>query len=437
MNYNLNFNIFWFRRDLRLQDNNGLYNALISGIQVIPVFIFDQNILNQLENKADARVEFIFKEILALNKQLEKFNTSIQLFFGKPIQVFKKLTTTYSISAVYTNEDYEPYAIQRDLQVKQWLAKKNILFHAFTDHVIYKPGTIIKDDGKPYTIYTPFMKKWRAAWNDHTIPGYQSENHLHLLAKLKQTEIRNLSDIGFYHVERTFPPKMIPLKTITTYSVTRNIPVLDKGTSHLGIHLRFGTLSIRKLVRAAKNHESYLNELVWREFFIQILYFFPQVSTESFKSKYDNIKWQNEESHFKAWCDGMTGYPMVDAGMRELNATGYMHNRVRMITASFLCKHLLIDWRWGEAYFAQKLLDYELASNNGNWQWAAGTGCDAAPYFRIFNPETQMKKFDPDLSYIKKWIQEWGTEGYPRPIVDHKIAREKALKVYKSGLDRG
>ncbi len=427
-------NIFWFRRDLRLGDNHGLWQALASDLPVLPLFIFDRNILDHLE-KEDKRVEFLWRELADLNQKLQIYKSAIQIYYDKPIDLFSRLTKEYNVHSVFANEDYEPYGISRDREISELLVKNGMNLRLFKDHVIFKPGEVLKEDGNPYTVYTPFKNKWREKFNQTDILKFDSESLLGRFLNCEPTKIERLSEIGFRSSDFVFPPKIIPLKSIKNYSATRDIPGMVGGTSKLGIHLRFGTLSIRQLVGRVAGYEIYLNELIWREFFMQILFYYPHVIGHSFKPKYDRIEWDNNETHFDAWCNGQTGYPLVDAGMRELNQSGHMHNRVRMVVASFLCKHLLIDWRWGEAYFASKLLDFELSSNNGNWQWAAGTGCDAAPYFRIFNPKTQLSKFDPDLKYVHQWIDL--RQPYPKEIVDHSKARERALQVYKAGLEQG
>jgi len=427
-------NVFWFRRDLRLFDNAGLYHALNAAVPVLPVFIFDTEILDKLNNRDDARVSFIYAEIQKLKKQLEEEGSSLRIFHSEPVEAFQKIIADYKVQAVYTNKDYEPYATQRDEKVERLLDSNGIQFYTFKDHVIFEENDVLKDNGKPYTVFTPYSKKWKQKLAETEIPNFPSEKHLDNLLKAKPFILPELKKIGFEKSEIIVPPAEIPEKLIQEYAEKRDLPAVN-GTTRLGVHLRFGTVSIRQLTqRALELSEVFLNELIWRNFFIDILWHFPHVVDNSFKPKYDRIEWRNNEEEFDKWCRGVTGYPMVDAGMRELNQTGFMHNRVRMVTASFLTKHLLIDWRWGEAYFAEKLLDYELASNNGNWQWAAGTGCDAAPYFRIFNPEAQQKKFDPDGKYILKWIPEYGTLQYPQPVVEHKFARERALKVYKEAL---
>jgi len=426
--------IFWFRRDLRLKDNHGLYRALESGKKVLPIFIFDEDILDLLENKSDKRVDFIVQALQTLNSFLKSKNKGIKIFKGKPLEIYKKLTENYEIEAVYSNEDYEPYAIKRDQEIADFLASKNIAFHQFKDQVIFHKGEIVKADKKPYTVYTPYSKLWLNEFQKIDLQGFPSEKKLDNLLDIPFKELK-IEDIGFQKTDLTFEIPEADLHIIKTYEETRNFPAV-KGTTQLGVHLRFGTISVRKLAKIAKeNNLTFLKELIWREFFMQILYHFPKVVNHSFKSKYDAIPWENNPEFLEKWKAGTTGFPIVDAGMRELNTTGFMHNRVRMITASFLIKHLLTDWRIGETYFAEKLMDYDLSANNGNWQWCASSGCDAAPYFRIFNPDEQQKKFDPDFKYIKKWIPEFGTKYYPKPIVEHKKAREKVLKVYKEALD--
>lgn len=426
--------IFWFRRDLRLKDNHGLYQALESGKKVLPIFIFDEDILDLLENKLDKRVDFIVQALQTLNSFLKSKNKGIKIFKGKPLEIYKKLSQNYEIEAVYSNEDYEPYAIKRDQEIANFLASKNIAFHQFKDQVIFHKDEIVKADKKPYTVYTPYSKLWLNEFQKVDLQGFPSEKKLDNLLEIPFEEFK-IEDIGFQKTDLAFEVPEADLHIIKTYEETRNFPAV-KGTTQLGVHLRFGTISVRKLAKIAKeNNLTFLKELIWREFFMQILYHFPKVVNHSFKSKYDAIPWENNPEFLEKWKAGKTGFPIVDAGMRELNATGFMHNRVRMITASFLIKHLLTDWRIGEAYFAEKLMDYDLSANNGNWQWCASSGCDAAPYFRIFNPDEQQKKFDPDFKYIKKWIPEFGTKYYPKPIVEHKKAREKVLKVYKEALD--
>ncbi len=423
-------NVFWFRRDLRLEDNCGLYHALKADLPVLPLFIFDTNILNELK-KNDARVTFIHHTLQQIDAELKKNSRGLLVEHGTPAEVFHQLINELDIHAVYTNTDYEPYAKQRDQQIEKQLKEKGIRFKSFKDQVIFEKNEITKDDGDPYTVYTPYMKKWLSSFDKLEQQYYPSEKLTEKFVEKNLREIPSLKELGFEESDIKVPDAILTQSRIGQYNDNRDFPA-GEGTTHAGPHLRFGTLSARRLAQKANlGDRSYLKELIWREFFMQILDHFPSVVDRNFKSKYDKLTWINDEQSFEKWCQGRTGYPMVDAGMRQLNESGYMHNRVRMITASFLTKHLLTDWRWGEAYFAEKLLDYELSSNNGNWQWAASTGCDAVPYFRIFNPEEQLKKFDPDLKYVKKWIPEFDTNDYPCPIVGHKEARERALKAYK------
>ncbi len=427
--------IFWFRRDLRLNDNTGLFHALKSGLPVLPVFIFDTTILEKLSSKSDARVSFIYAEIEKINFELLKFGSSLKVMHDNPLAAFQKLSVEFEIAAVYTNTDYEPYAIRRDDEIEVFLRKIGAVFHSFKDHVIFEHNEIVKDDGTPYTVFTPYSRKWKLILGNSNIPEFPSQNFLNGFIKINPFHFPELHEIGFTKSQIQLPVMNISEHVIKNYAEKRDLPALD-ATSKLGIYLRFGTISIRESTRIALNlSEVFLNELIWRNFFSNILWHFPQVESNAFKPKYDFIQWRNNEKEFEAWCSGETGYPLVDAGMRELNETGFMHNRVRMVTASFLTKHLLIDWRWGEANFAEKLLDFDLASNNGNWQWAAGCGCDAAPYFRVFSPEAQQKKFDAKAEYILKWVPEYGTVWYKQPIVDHAFARERVLRVYKKALE--
>lgn len=426
--------VFWFRRDLRLEDNVGLFQALSSEYQVLPIFIFDTTILETLEDKTDRRVDYIHQALSEINLNLKTYQSKLTTFYGEPFEVFKKLSENYAIQAVFCNRDYEPKAIQRDTQIYQFFKDQNIVFKAYKDQVVFDKNDVLKNDGTPYTVYTPYAKKWKELLK----PSHYSNHQPDFSNFFKQSfsEIHSLNEIGFKETGFVFEKPTLDASVIDQYDKYRDFPALEH-TTELGTALRFGTISIRKCVAFALQHnQTWLNELIWREFFMQILYHFPRVVRESFKPAYDHIKWRNNEEEFKLWCQGKTGYPMVDAGMRQLNQTGFMHNRVRMITASFLCKHLLIDWRWGEAYFAQKLNDYDLAANNGNWQWAAGSGCDAAPYFRVFNPTIQMEKFDKDLIYVKKWVPEITTHNYPKPIVEHNFARERAIRVYREGVGR-
>ena len=428
-------NIFWFRRDLRLEDNTGLFHALQSGIPVLPLFIYDTDILQQLEDKYDRRLDFIQQTLSGLQKQLENVGRSLCVEVGKPIDVFNKLTSEVQLKSVFCNRDYEPYALQRDNSIKLLLKQKNIEFLTFKDQVIFEGDEIMKGNGEPYTVFTPYSNQWKLKLSAECYSSNLSENLLDRFLKIETNNLPELEEIGFHKTGFVLSPPVVDERVISTYNETRNYPAI-KGSTELSAHLRFGTISIRKLVSlAVKLNDTWLNELIWREFFMSILLHFPHVEKGPFKKKYEGIAWRNNEKEFERWCEGKTGYPIVDAGMRQLNETGWMHNRVRMIVASFLTKHLLIDWRWGEAYFAIKLLDYDLSANNGNWQWVAGCGCDAAPYFRIFNPSEQTKRYDSDLKYIRCWVKELDSEEYPQPIVEHSFARERALEAYKKGIN--
>ncbi|MEY5034738.1 MAG: hypothetical protein RL447_1116 [Bacteroidota bacterium] len=428
--------LFWFRRDLRLHDNAGLYAALQSGIPVQPIFIFDTEILDELEDKNDKRVQFIHASLTRLQEVLTESGATLDVRYGKPLLIIQELCAEYDVRAVYTNEDYEPYARARDEEVRQWLQKKGKDFYLYKDQVIFAKQEVVKDDGKPYTVFTPYSRKWKAALQQHPIASFPAEKKLNEFYHQAPLQIPSLSSMGFHSDDCVFPRSDWSRQIIEQYAKQRDLPGVA-GTSRLGVHLRFGTISVRQLAKeTAGLSESFLNELIWRDFYHMILWHFPQIVQQSFKPDYDRIAWRNDEREFAAWCAGQTGYPIVDAGMRELNTTGYMHNRVRMIAASFLTKHLLIDWRWGEAYFAKKLLDFDLAANNGGWQWAAGSGCDAAPYFRVFNPYLQTQKFDPELKYIRKWVPEWESLDYPKPIVVHEEARKRCLATYAAVLKK-
>lgn len=430
-------NIFWFRRDLRVNDNAGLYHALKEGQPVMPVFIFDTNILDDLEDKDDARVNFIHNTLVEMNETLIEIGSSLKIYHGTPVDVFEKITQEFNIEKVFTNNDYELYASDRDNKIKWLLGKKGISFYSYKDQVIFEKNEIVKNDGTPYNVFTPYSRKWKSVLNDFYLREYSENKYFSNFYKCSPLEIPSLASIGFKKSILQIPSKDIPDSIFVNYKNERDFPG-QEGTSRLGIHLRFGSISIRKLARYVKDRsEVYLNELIWRDFYQMVLFHFPHVSRgEAFKKEYDRIEWRNDEREFSLWCQGKTGYPLVDAGMRQLNETGFMHNRLRMVTASFLAKHLLIDWRWGEAYFARLLLDYDFASNNGGWQWSAGSGCDASPYFRIFNPAAQAKKFDPDLKYIKRWVPEINSFGYPEPIVEHDYARQRCLQVYGKALKK-
>jgi deoxyribodipyrimidine photo-lyase len=428
--------ICWFRRDLRLEDQAAFYYALRAKLPVVPVFIFDTNILNDLDDKADRRLTFIHNVLEEMQQQLQEHGSSLDVFYGTPEAAFEHYTQKYAVAAVYANHDYEPYARSRDAAVAKQLKEKDISFHSYKDQVILEKNEVLKDNGEPYTIFTPYSKKWYDKLTFFYLKPYPCGKYFLQLYQQKPVEIPSLKTMGFTAGSPSFPSKELPEVLIKHYDTTRDFPAVD-GTSRLGIHLRFGTISIRFLMQHAMQlNATFAKELIWREFYQMILWHFPHVVGHSFKREYDKIGWRNNEQEFERWCKGETGYPIVDAGMRELNTTGYMHNRVRMITASFLTKHLLIDWRWGEAYFAGKLLDYDLAANNGGWQWAAGSGCDAAPYFRVFNPTLQTQKFDKDLKYIRKWVPEFEGFDYVKQVVSHEEARKRALEVYGNALKK-
>jgi deoxyribodipyrimidine photo-lyase len=426
--------IFWHRRDLRIHDNAGLYKALSKHQSVQSVFIFDQQILQHLPAN-DQRVLFIYQEIEKLKQAYQELGADLKVYFGHAATLIVELAQAMKAEVVYANRDYEPQALLRDTTVFEALKKLDIEFIGAKDQVIFEKSEVVKDDGKPYTIYTPYARKWKAKLNEFYLKPYPTEAYFQYLAKVAPTPLISMAEMGFETTHtQAFPKTETPVSVLKKYHLQRDTPSVA-GTSRLSLHLRFGTISIRKLAQEAlQTNEKYLNELIWRDFYQMILFHFPQTVDSAFKPTYDNILWENQERDFNAWCEGKTGYPLVDAGMRELNESGFMHNRVRMVVASFLTKHLLIDWRWGERYFAEKLLDFELASNIGGWQWAAGCGCDAAPYFRVFNPEAQQKKFDPNYLYIKKWVPEFGTPQYVQPIVEHRFARERILARFKAAL---
>lgn len=432
----MNKSLFWHRRDLRITDNAGLFKALQQTDEVQPIFIFDQSILALLPEN-DQRVLFIYHYVQKLKSAYQKLGSDLWVFFGKPLEIIPKIAKENAFNSVYTNRDYEPYALDRDAKMLTLLKNLEINFQGAKDHVIFEKNEVLKDDGKPYTVFTPYSRKWKSKLNAFYLSSYLIEKYTDNLAKVSlKIESPSLEEMGFSSEQVfEFPKEFTTDELIRNYDQKRNFPAI-KGTSRLSVHLRFGTISIRELAKkASEMNETFLNELIWRDFYQMIIYHFPHSAKDAFKPAYDRIVWEKNEEHFQAWCNGKTGYPMVDAGMRELNKTGFMHNRVRMVVASFLTKHLLIDWRWGEAYFAEKLMDFELASNIGGWQWAAGCGCDAAPYFRVFNPTSQLEKFDKNLEYIKKWVPEFGSSSYPKPIVDHKFARERVLERFKTALN--
>jgi deoxyribodipyrimidine photo-lyase len=427
--------LFWFRRDLRLHDNAGLYHALKSGNPVLPIFIFDKNILDKLEDKSDRRVEFIHNTLSEIQAELKQLGSLLLIKYGTPEEIFPELLNTYEVSAIYTNHDYEFYAQDRDNLVREYAMTEGVSFLTYKDQAIFEKNEILSGAGTPYTVFTPYSRKWKEKVNEFYLKAYPTEEYFDNFLKSTQKEVPSLLEMGFQTVGEGFPSNILNETIVKEYEEYRDFPA-KAGTTRLSVHLRFGTVSIRDLARKAQNiSEKWLNELIWRDFYFNILHHFPHISQgHAFRKEYDKIEWRNNENEFQQWCEGKTGYPIVDAGMRELNTTGFMHNRVRMVVASFLTKHLLIDWRWGEAYFAQKLLDFDFSANNGGWQWASGSGCDAAPYFRVFNPRLQTEKFDKQLEYIKKWVPELNSFDYPQPIVDHDFARKRVLEVYQKAL---
>lgn len=422
-------NYVWLRRDLRIEDNTALHNALEHYNNVLIIFIFDESILEELPED-DARVNFIYDRLEEINRQLNKYNSSLICYKGKPKNIWKGILNEQKINGLHFNRDYEPYATERDEEIINLFEKYKINTHTYKDQVIFEKDEVLKNDGLPYTVYTPYKNKWLYQFKTIVSKPLTDTKFNHLNNEIYSLPTKK--ELGIK--QSSIKVKPFSLDQLDNYSKTRDFPSTD-GTSYLSPHLRFGTISPRQVISMLKDEDDiFLSELIWREFFMQILAHFPRVQSNNFKTKYDSVIWRNDKGDFDKWCRGKTGYPIVDAGMRQLNETGYMHNRVRMITAGFLCKHLLIDWKWGEAYFAMKLLDYDLSANNGNWQWSAGTGCDSAPYFRIFNPTEQIKKFDKGLKYIRTWVKDFDDLTYPQPMVEHKFARERCLKVYKEGL---
>jgi len=439
--------IHWMRRDLRLQDNRALLAALSEGNPVQVVFIFDRMILDRLENTRDRRVAFIHQELTKIDIQLRSFGGRLLVGYGNPMDVWREWIKAFQsnhidVQSIHIGRDYEPYAQTRDRELADFFESSGVAFKGVKDHVIFEKSEVTKDDGNPYTVFTPYSKKWRSLLRISDYDEAPSLGGLNTSTILPSTaidwpEIPSLESMGFSWSSasiETFPERTISKEILRNYGEHRDIPSI-KGTSRLSVHLRFGTISIREALRCGLEHsEKWTTELIWRDFYQMIIYHFPHSANESFRRVYDTIPWVNDEQHFNAWCEGKTGYPLVDAGMRELVQTGFMHNRVRMVVASFLCKHLLTDWRWGERFFAEHLMDFDLASNAGGWQWAAGSGCDAAPYFRVFNPTAQLTKFDKDFKYVRQWVPEYGTSDYPDPIVDHAFARIRAIETYKSAL---
>jgi len=427
--------IFWFRRDLRLEDNAGLWKALKCGYPVVPIFIFDKNILNKLQDKTDARLSFLHNRLTEIQGQLKKLGSSLQVVHGTPLETMEELANQYEVKQVFLNRDYEPYARERDEQVFNFWKDKGVEVIGAKDHVIFEKNEVVKADGTPYLVFSPYGKAWRKKLSEYHSKAYPTMLYGEKFLKQTQQPIPSLQEMGFESTSIELPSSTIDESIIKTYDATRNFPANQRGTTRLGMHLRFGSISVRSLLRKGlAGNDTFVNELIWRDFFQMALYYFPNSREKAIKPKYDLIPWETNMDHYQAWCEGRTGYPIVDAGMRELNTTGYMHNRVRMIVASFLTKHLLIDWRLGERYFAEKLLDFDLASNIGGWQWASGSGLDAAPYFRVFNPTSQLEKFDKQLKYVKRWVPEYGTSKYPEPIVEHKWARERCLDRFKTAL---
>lgn len=428
--------LFWFRRDLRLHDNAALHEALRQHKEVQPIFIFDTSILERLGDKQDARVTFIYDTIAQLKTQLQLVGADLRVYHGHPLEIISKLVSEEAITHVYTNRDYEPLAQKRDNEIYAHLKQKNIQFIGKKDHVIFDKNEVLKKDGTPYSVFTPYSKVWKEKLTPFYYLSYPTEKYFENFRKVAASTMTPMSTLGFLRSTLPVPTYNVSAELSSKYKERRDFPALG-GTSKISIYLRFGVVSIREMVQLAMAHnETWLNELIWRDFYSMILYHFPHTVDLSFKRKYDFIPWSNNEAHFEKWCNGTTGYPIVDAGMRELNQTGFMHNRVRMITASFLTKHLLIDWRWGERYFAEKLLDFDLASNIGGWQWAASSGCDAAPYFRVFNPYLQTERFDKEENYIKKWVPEYKSKSYPAPIVEHSWARKRVLETYANALNQ-
>lgn len=426
--------LFWFRRDLRLDDNHGLFRALSAGLPVVPVFIFDTDILDHLEDRDDRRVTFLHDTLTAMQQQLAAIGSTLDVRYGKPLEILALLLAEYNVAAVYTNHDYEPYASERDGAIRGLLEQHGAALHTFKDQVIFEKSEVVKNDGLPYGVYTPYSKKWKAQLQPSDYASFDSMGLMDHFYRQPEKHIISLEAMGFNRHPDAFPDSRLNEEVVKLYHQQRDYPALP-GTSRLGVHLRFGTVSIRRLVSSAlKLNETFLGELIWREFFMQLLWHYPRLAHQCHKQEYEAIRWRNNEAEFEAWCAGRTGYPIVDAGMRELNATGFMHNRVRMVVASFLVKHLLIDWKLGEHYFGRKLLDYDMSANVCNWQWVAGCGCDAAPYFRIFNPASQAKKFDGQEQYIRRWVPEYKTRDYALPIVDHEFARKRCLSTYKDAL---
>ena len=467
MAYQHSKSLCWFRRDLRIVDHAALYHALKDSGKVYCVFVFDTDILSHLTDKADRRVDFIWQSVRELQQSLEKLGGGLIIRHGSALVEVPALVVELGVDALYVNQDYEPDAMGRDDMVKRMLQQQDVVCHSYKDHVIFEKNEVLTQSGGAYNVFTPYKKAWLKKLETFFVKAYPVEKHAAALAA-QSSPLPSLKELGFHRTELKLAAGMSGAQLlfesfsqrIVHYHEWRDFPSAQ-GPSYLSVHLRFGTISIRELVRFALSQpgpgaQTWLSELIWRDFYQMLLYHYPNVVGHAFKEKYDKIKWPGSESHFLAWCSGQTGYPLVDAAMRQLNQTGYMHNRLRMVSASFLVKDLQIDWKKGEEYFAQKLLDYDLAANNGGWQWAASTGCDAQPWFRIFNPVTQSEKFDARGDFIRHYIPElsgcdekvihapWKMSfaqqqasgvvigiSYPAPLVDHAEAREITLALFK------
>jgi len=428
--------IFWHRRDLRFADNAGLAAALQSGHPVLPLFIYDQTILEKLPPD-DARLTFIFDQVERLAHEAREAGGGFLARYGKTEAVFEALLKAYDVAAVYTNEDYEPYATERDAVIAKLVEKHGAEFKAFKDQVIFAKDEVLTKNGKPSKVFGAYSKAWQAKVTPDDFKPHPSARLFkkeNLASPQKGDASRpTLKEMGFERHEQWTPPAHLPpAKVVENYDQVRDLPAEKRGTTRLSVHLRFGTVSIRQLMQQAQElNNKLLNELIWRDFFMMLLWHFPNTATEAYDPKMRHLPYRDDEAQYRAWCEGRTGYPLVDAGMRQLNATGYLHNRARIATAGFLVKQLFIDWKLGEHYFSEKLLDYDMSNNVGNWQWMAGTGAVAAPWFRVYSPDSQQQQYDPDYEYVKQWVPEFGTDKYPAPIVDHKFGRERALDLIR------
>ena len=462
--------LVWFRRDLRCEDHAALHAALTAHRQVFCTFVFDTDILERLPSRHDRRVEFIWASVRELALRLKAAGGGLTVLHGSAQVEVPALAARLGVGAVYANHDYEPQAVARDQHVARSLKEHGIAFWTRKDQVIFEKDEVLTRGGTPFSVFTPYKKAWLAKIEPYFVKSYPVDRWCARLAAPPEAHMPSLAVLGFASTDLDslgIAPGMSGARSlfedfmarIHAYDERRDFPAV-KGPSYLSVHLRFGTISVRELARAAleapgTGPAAWLNELVWRDFYFMILHHFPHVVHRAFRAAFDALSFENDERLFAAWCEGRTGYPLVDAAMRQLNRTGYMHNRLRMLTASFLVKDLLVDWRWGERYFAERLNDFDLAANNGGWQWAASTGCDAQPYFRIFNPVTQSRRFDPDGRFIRRYVTElagcddaaihapWlmgseeqkkagviiGTD-YPAPVIDHGEARRKALALY-------